>query len=242
MPPTRADLELAMLAYWRKRDQQGTAAQLLGSSAEGRARFVRGGGHFNALINLLARFFLDAGYPIESIGAGQRNPACRLPGYYRPTKDWDLVVVHRGVLVAAIELKALGGPSFGNNYNNRVEEALGNAVDLARANVASLVGPEQPWLGYVFVMEDHHGSRRAGRGNSTRHFPVDTCWERLSYQERFCLTGERLIDERHYDAVCYLVSSPDDPGPYEPSARLDWQHLCAAVQGRLTYLKTLGYP
>jgi hypothetical protein len=66
-----------------------------------------------------------------------------LPGHFRPNKAWDLVVVHKEVLVAAIELKALGGPSYGKNYNNRVEEALGNAVDLSHASRAGLTGREK---------------------------------------------------------------------------------------------------
>jgi hypothetical protein len=46
-----------------------------------------------------------------------------LPGFYRPSKEWDLLVVADGQLVAAIEVKSQVG-SLGNNFNNRVEEAL----------------------------------------------------------------------------------------------------------------------
>ena len=35
-----------------------------------------------------------------------------------------------GQLVTAIEFKSQVGPSFGNNFNNRVEEAIGNAADI----------------------------------------------------------------------------------------------------------------
>jgi hypothetical protein len=51
-----------------------------------------------------------------------------------------------------------------------------------------------------------------------------------------------MIDEKLYDALCYVVSSPADPSPREPAARLDWQHFSAAIQGRISYLKELGYP
>ena len=128
MAPSRKELDIAVAAYWQAIDDQRTAAEAIGSTAEGSSVAVRGGGHFNPVANLIARFFTDAGYPPESIHAG--GAGIRLPGYYRPTKDWDLVVKHQGVLVAAIELKALGGPSFGNNYNNRVEEAVGTASDI----------------------------------------------------------------------------------------------------------------
>lgn len=53
-----------------------------------------------------------------------------LPGFYRPNKKWDLLVVDRGRLIIAIEFKSQIGPSFGNNFNNRTEEAIGSALDL----------------------------------------------------------------------------------------------------------------
>lgn len=42
-----------------------------------------------------------------------------LPGFFRPTKKWDMLVVHDGHLIAALEFKSQRGPSFGNNFNNR---------------------------------------------------------------------------------------------------------------------------
>lgn len=242
MPPTDDDLRVAIAAYWALKKKQRAAAESILSTAEGTSKAVRGGGHFNPVVNLLARFFTEAGYPLSSIGAGQRSASTILPGYYRPTKAWDLVVVHNDILVAAIELKALGGPSFGNNYNNRIEEALGNAIDLDRANLTSLVGRERPWLGYFFIMEDAAGSRRPGGKPREAAFSPDEVWHGRSYQERFNVTGQRLLDERLYDAVCYLVSSADDPGPREPSPHLDWRHFSAALQARLKYLDELGYP
>jgi hypothetical protein len=53
-----------------------------------------------------------------------------LPGYFRPAKEWDLLVISKNNLIASIEIKSQVGPSFGNNFNNRVEEALGNACDI----------------------------------------------------------------------------------------------------------------
>lgn len=155
MTQTSDDLARAMRAYWALKDKQLAAAQAIRSTAEGSAKAVRGGGHFEPLVQLIASFFTDAGYPASSIFA--KGHATILPAYLRPTKNWDLVVVHRDVLVAAIEVKALGGPSFGNNYNNRLEEAIGCSVDLTAANAAGLVGPEKPWLGYFYVIEDHAG-------------------------------------------------------------------------------------
>lgn len=163
MPPTFGDLQLAVQAYWHVKDTQTATAQLLGSTSEGAAKAVRAAGHFEPIAALLVRFFLDAGYPHESIGTGRPNIV--LPGYFRSTKRWDLTVIHGGVLVAVIELKGIGGDenSIGRNYNNRLEEAMGNSLDIGRADDMGLVGPEKPWLGYFFIMEDTATSRRPKR-------------------------------------------------------------------------------
>jgi hypothetical protein len=164
-----------------------------------------------------------------------------LPGYYRPQKQWDLVVAYKNTLVAAFELKALGGPSFGNNYNNRVEEALGSAVDLRRAALADLFPGEKPWLGYFLIMEDAKGSRSPVRPEKGV-FPVDEIWHGSSYQKRFAIFCDRLMAEGIYDSVCYITSSAEDPKPSEPVEGLDWRHFSAAINARLTYLRELGLP
>jgi hypothetical protein len=84
-----------------------------------------------------------------------RKKAVELPGYFRPTKEWDLLVVRGDTLIAALEAKSQVGPSFGNNFNNRTEEAIGSALDLwtAYRERAYLDSP-QPFLGYFFMLED----------------------------------------------------------------------------------------
>lgn len=240
MAPTRKDLDVAIAAYWETKEKQKAAAEAVRSTAEGSAKAVRGGGHFNPVANLLARFFTDAGYPAESIAASGRSTV--LPAYFRPNKAWDLVVVHKQVLVAAIELKALGGPSYGNNYNNRVEEALGNAIDLAYANRADLIGCEKPWLGYFFLLDDSPEARQPREPRTNPMLPTAPEWPVLSYRSRFSLTGRRLVDEGVYDAVCYISASASQPKPSEPEPMLDWRHFSAAIEARLTYLSKLGLP
>lgn len=239
MNSSREDLELAIAAYWRTKDEQEAAARKIRSTAEGTAKTVRGGGQFNPLINLIARFFTDAGYPLEAVGVKKGQIA--LPGFFRPNKQWDLVVVHREVLVAAIEMKALGAPSFGNNYNNRVEEAIGNSADIAWAYREGLTGPEKPWLGYFFLMHDHPNSRSPVRIDGGP-FPVEELWVGRSYQERYELGATRLLEDDFYNSICYVVSSPEDPGVREPVRSLDWQHFCAGIRSRIEYLSGLGYP
>lgn len=81
----------------------------------------------NGFIALLTR--LIAGFGVDP-KAVHHTARLELPGYFRPTKKWDLLVVWHDQLLAALEFKSHAGPSFGNNFNNRTEEAMGSALDL----------------------------------------------------------------------------------------------------------------
>jgi hypothetical protein len=238
---SRQDFENAVAAYWGAKQTQNDLSAIKNKVGAGTAGAVRGGKHFDSIVALIAKFFLEAGYPPEAIRV-TKSHRLELPGYYRPQKQWDVVVAHQDTLVAAFELKALGGPSFGNNYNNRVEEALGSAVDLRRAALAELFPGEKPWLGYFFIMEDAKGSRSPVRVETRAAFPAEKIWEGSSYQKRFAIFCERLMAEGIYDSICYITSSSADPKPTEPVAGLDWRHFSAAINARLTYLRDLGLP
>jgi len=59
------------------------------------------------------------------------------------------VVIHEGHLIAAMKFKSQTGPSFGNNFNNRTEEAIGSATDLWASYREEAFKPSpRPWLGY----------------------------------------------------------------------------------------------
>ncbi|WP_433448949.1 NlpC/P60 family protein [Streptomyces sp. CA-142005] len=72
--------------------------------------------------------------------------------------------------------------------------------------------------------------------------PVDPIWFGTLYQDRFGIFCQRLMDERLYDAVCYVTSSADEPYPFEPVEGLDWRHFAAAINARLSFLRDLGIP
>lgn len=72
----------------------------------------------DGFIELFQNLVVAAGLSKECIF---RKRSVELPGFFRPTKEWDLLVVKDGALVAAIEAKSQVGPSFGNNFNNRTE-------------------------------------------------------------------------------------------------------------------------
>ncbi|MFQ5850254.1 MAG: PaeR7I family type II restriction endonuclease, partial [Candidatus Binatia bacterium] len=149
---------------------------------------------------------VDVGVAYEHVFYRQ---SLELPGFFRPTKEWDLLVVRGGELIAAIELKSQVGPSFGNNFNNRTEEAMGTALDLWTAyREGAFNKTVRPWLGYVFLLEDSARSRQPVRVVEP-HFKVFPEFVKASYARRYELFCRKLIRERHYNAAAFLLSARD---------------------------------
>jgi hypothetical protein len=160
-----------------------------------------------------------------------------LPGFFRPTKRWDLLVVHRGHLVAAVELKSQAGPSFGNNFNNRTEEALGTALDLWTAFREGAFGTARPrpWVGWIMLLEDCPGSTNPV-GVSEPHFPALKELRDSSYAKRYELLLRKLVLEKHYDGAALLMSTRADgvSGNFrEPAADLTIKRVLAGIGGHI---------
>jgi hypothetical protein len=158
-----------------------------------------------------------------------------LPGYFRPTKQWDLIVVRDGKLLACVEFKSQVG-SFGNNFNNRTEEALGNAVDLWRAyEKGKFQRLPAPWMGYLFLLEEADASTKSVSAPEP-YFSVFPEFKRASYQRRYELFCERLIKEKLYNGACFLMSSRDRglKGAYtEPVEELSFKRFVGSLIGYL---------
>ncbi len=234
--PAEARFEAAIRSYWQVRDAQ-TAKQAAGGKVDAGTRgSVTGGGHLNAIASLLEELFIENGFPGHAI---KLTSSIELPGFYRPTKKWDLVVIDDGMLVAAIELKSQVGPSFGNNFNNRTEEAIGNAVDVWRAYEEGTFGSVRPWLGYVFLLEEAPKSTTPVRLAKTI-FPVEHVFENTSYKDRYRILCQRLVRERLYDVACFATSSRVPSSPiHQPDPELSFNALRAAIAGRAAFIKAL---
>lgn len=158
-----------------------------------------------------------------------------LPCYFRPTKDWDLIVKVGDDLLAVVEVKAHVG-SFGNNFNNRVEEALGSATDFWTAYREATFKPSaRPWLGYLIMLEDHPDSTKPSRRKILPHYPMREEFQGISYAQRYQIFCERLVRERLYDATCFLMSSQEGglKGQYsEPDAELCIRNFAASLSAR----------
>lgn len=235
MTASYEDYDTAVKAFWTGRDLQTQKQVETGKIDAGTRGSVTGGLHLNALQELIAREFA----PLAKLGAKIRQTGIiPLPGYYRRTKNWDIVVTYKDILVAAIECKSQVG-SFGNNFNNRTEEAIGNAVDLWRAYEAGLVGTTKPWLGFVFVFEHAPGSTAPVRDRGKPLYRTDPVFDNSSYNTRYQVLFQRLVRERLYDAAC-LISTVNGEGIYdEPMPEVSTRNLTAAIAGRVAYIQGL---
>jgi hypothetical protein len=194
----------AVAHYWQTRAAQRQKQVTIGKADQGLRSAVTGGAHVDGFIDLFSEVITRAGIPERFIF---RKRAVELPGFFRPTKEWDLLVVRDQRLIAAIEAKSQVGPSFGNNFNNRTEEAIGSALDLWTAyRERAYLGSPQPFLGYFFMLEDCEASNRP-IGVQEPHFKVLPEYTGASYMRRYEMFCRKLVLERHYTATAFITST-----------------------------------
>src|SRR5882762_10434237 len=157
MPKPDERLKKAIRHFWITRDSQARKqGSNTGKRDAGARAAVTGGAQMNGFVRLIRDLLVEAGISRPCIHVERR---IELPGYFRPEKKWDLLVIVDNCLVASIEFKSQIGPSFGNNYNNRTEEALGSATDIWAAYREGAFKPSaRPWLGYLMLLEETIGS------------------------------------------------------------------------------------
>ncbi len=219
--------------YWQTRSAQRKRQQTTGKLDQGSRGAVTGGAQMDGFIRLFTDLICDAGVARECLFCER---GMELPGFFRPTKEWDLVVVRDGTLLAAIEAKSQVGPSFGNNFNNRTEEAMGSALDLwtAYREKAYLASP-QPFVGYFFMLEDCPASIRPVRVHEP-HFKVFPEFVGASYTRRYELFCRRLVLERHYTSAAFITSevSTGEKGQYvTPADDLSMERFARSLIGHL---------
>ena len=182
--------------------------------------------------------------------------ALELPGYFRATKKWDLIVISNGALVLAMEFKSQAGKSIGNNVNNRSEEAVGSAKDIWTAFREGRFGQfPPPFLGYLFLLEDRDNVKTPV-ANKEPYFKVDPEFggeaqekgkrgsqhKGVSYSKRYELLCRRLVLERLYTSACFLMATNSARTKItQPAPDLTFQRFVAALQGHVvTFLGSRG--
>lgn len=222
-------LQTAVKRFWATREtqarKQGAAS---GNKDAGARSAVTGGAQMNGFVDLVRDLLCENGLPKADVYCEKR---VELPGWYRPEKKWDLLVVSDGKLIAGIEFKSHVG-SFGNNYNNRTEEAIGSAADIWSAYREGAFKPSaRPWLGYLMLLEEAPRSLTPVRAREP-HFEVFPEFKEASYAKRYEILLTKLVRERLYDAACFLMSNATDgrKGLYsEPAPELRFQNFATSL-------------
>jgi hypothetical protein len=248
----------AVANFWLVRQKQKEKNEEGGKTDSGSRGAVTGGAHLQGFIDILTQIATNCGFTDSHIFADKH---LELPGFFRPTKKWDFVVVKDGRLVAAIELKGQVGPSFGNNFNNRTEEAMGTAKDIWVAFREKRFGAAPaPWLGYFFILEECLKSTVPVKV-SEPHFEVGSEFKtqelvgkatlkaakkqgksRLgsSYALRYELFCEKLVLERLYSSSALILALRDNPGEYrEPKETLSMFTFLTQLEAHLRVASTL---
>lgn len=228
----------ATMHYWATLSDQESAQEESENTARGRRAQVLGGSQMDGFAGLIEDALVDAGVPRDCV---LHDHAAVLPGYYRATKRWDLAVVIDDELLAVMELKSIAS-SFGNNLNNRIEEAVGNNTDLWEAYEDGLFEPSPaPWVGYLILMADTEKSRSPVNVREP-NFEVDEAFEDASYVDRAEQLCLRMVRKQLVNSAAFLTSSeePGLEGEYEePNEELTFSRylssLVGNVQGHLNY-------
>jgi hypothetical protein len=223
----------AVKAFWGNRQAARQKQIESGKSDQGERAGVTAGNNMNGFLALMLDVVRANGLAHAEIH--QKRAMLTLPGYFRPTKLWDILVIHRSELVAAIELKSQVG-SFGNNFNNRTEEAIGTAHDLWTAYREEAFGKQpRPFVGWLMLVEDAPKSRATVK-DSSPHFPVLEAFKGASYLKRYDLLCQKLVQEQLYTTAA-LVTSPRraaETGEFaEMSAMTGLKTFVAALAGHV---------
>lgn len=236
----------AVAIFWATRGRARQQQEARGVADVGGRAAVTSGKNMDGFIALVRAVVEKNGLSGTEIYSGAEQKKQRhvtLPGFYRPVKDWDLLVVHQEQLVAALEFKSQVGPSFGNNFNNRCEEAIGTATDLWVAYRESAFGNSpRPFLGYLMLLEDSERSRSAVKVRSG-HFATFPEFVGASYAKRYEILCRKLVQERLYEAATLLLTPREEGinGTYsEASEPTGLKRLVAGLASHVAEVAALG--
>ena len=247
---------LAVRRFWASRGQS-RAGGMQGGSRDA----VLDGKNMDGFVDLVARVVVHAGYPIDAVHT--RRSRVVLPGFFRATKNWDVLVIHERRLLGVFEFKSQVG-SFGNNFNNRSEEVIGSAADLWVAhhhgaytdtphrsrmrisedapsllNPSIMSDPRPPFLAWLMLLEDCVESQAPVRCDEP-HFPVFDEFRSASYAKRYQILCERLVERQLYSAAAMELSPAGSDLHAALSPATSIRNLFAEFAGRLLAARASG--
>jgi len=237
----------AVKKFWSTRSTSNNSSQ------EGSRGSVIAGKNLDGFSEIIKSVAYNCGVAEkEIIITGKKQ--LTLPGYYRPTKIWDSLIIYKGRLIAAFELKSQVG-SFGNNFNNRSEESIGSAhefwtayrekaFDISNSSIIGQKGDttKPPFLGYLMLLEDCNDSATPVKLEE-EHFKVFPEFLNSSYAKRYQILCEKLVKEGLYSSASLILSPRDSGktiGAYKsPSVELSPKSLYSDFASKILAAKEL---
>jgi Restriction endonuclease XhoI len=233
LPDYTEKVEAAVALYWQVRQSQAEGSRDAGVINTGLRAEVTGGRHLDALELLLVEVLVDAGMPATVLEV-KRRP---VPGYFRRDKSWDIVVTVQDRVLAIVELKSIVGENPGQNFNNRTDEALGQAMDIWKAVERGIIdSPLRPWLGYFMLIEDNEAWNRVSAGRRAV-WPADPAFNETSASDRAAIFFDRMVRERLLDAACVVMANRTTGEVRYKRDSLGFQSFAAAMFGRCLQFK-----
>lgn len=212
-------VQAALHGWVSVRSEQKSRSEAGGKAQQGNRAATTAGKHLQA-VNALITGEIEriAGPGLEF----RTNQAATLPGYYRATKSWDLLVVRDGEVLLAIEYKSMKG-SEGKNLNNRADEIFGMAEDARQAEAHGLL-PANMKRAYVFIMGITPKSTAPVKA-STRVGTVDPVFQDASYLDRAAIMCERMRETGLFNLV-WAIGVHDETLEYrEPRPSVGWNRF-----------------
>lgn len=233
LPDYSERVQAAVALYWEVRESQAERSREAGVVNTGLRAEVTGGRHLDALELLVIEVLVDAGIPARMMEV-KRRP---IPGYFRRDKSWDIVVTIEGRVLAIVELKSIVGSNPGQNFNNRTDEALGQAMDVWTAVERGIIdSPLRPWLGYFMLIEDNEAWNRVSTARSAV-WPADPMFDDTSAADRTAIFFDRMVRERLLDAACVVMANRSTGEVRYKQDNLAFQSFAAAMFGRCLQFK-----
>ncbi|MEI2431864.1 PaeR7I family type II restriction endonuclease [Lysobacter yananisis] len=249
LPPNFDDLTRAAVdKFWNSR-----GSGVVNISQGGGRDAVVGGKNMDGFVSIVHAIVEHCGLPADIVHV--RKSQVVLPGFFRATKNWDVLVIYQHRLLGVFEFKSQVG-SFGNNFNNRSEEVIGSAADLWVAHHHGAYGsrmeprvspdaqiefalapsvqsdPRPPFLAWLMLLEESEASMRSVRCDEP-HYPVFPEFQGASYARRYQILCERLVERQLYSAAALELTVKGELEHRALSPATSIRNLFSEFSGRL---------